>query len=327
MTDFLIVTGAAGFIGCNLVEALNKRGYDNLLLVDHLGSSQKWRNLVGLKYSDYLDRQAFIEQVDKGQIPYPKMLFHLGACSSTIETDCDYLVENNYRYSRRLAQWCVGSGSHMIMASSAATYGDGALGYDDDVSRLDLLRPLNMYGYSKHLFDKWAVKAGAYSQRLVGLKFFNVYGPHEDHKGSMRSMVWKAYQQICETGKVKLFKSERPEYADGFQQRDFVYVEDAVKVMLHFFDHPELSGLYNCGSGRASSWVELVTAVFKSMGREPQIEFVEMPRSIAANYQYYTKANTHKLRSTGGYSEEFMSVEDGVAKYVTEYLLKGTWVG
>ena len=242
----------------------------------------------------------------------------MGACSATTEKDADYLVENNYRYTRQLCEWCLRHGVRFITASSAATYGDGRMGYSDDDAVTPTLRPMNMYGYSKHLFDLWALKHDLY-QRIVGLKYFNVYGPHEEHKDDMRSVVHKAYGQILETGKVKLFKSHRPNYRNGEQVRDFVYVKDAVDVTLHFLDHRDALGLFNCGTGQARTWIDLVTAVFAAMDREPNIEFIDMPDHLRDKYQYHTEADMTKLRAAG-YAAPFTSLEDGVEDYVRNYL-------
>ena len=240
-------------------------------------------------------------------------IFHLGACSSTTERDADYLLENNYRYTRLLCEWSLQHGVRFIYASSAATYGDGSNGYSD-TTPLKELRPLNMYGFSKHMLDLWAQKH-AYFDRIVGLKYFNVYGPYESHKGDMRSMVHKAYGQILQTGKVRLFKSYRPEYADGEQMRDFIYVKDAVAVTLHFLEHRQAGGLFNCGTGQARSWKDLMSAVFTAMKLVPQIEFIEMPEILRGKYQYFTQADMAKLRAAG-YTAPFTSLEDAVREYV-----------
>ena len=244
----------------------------------------------------------------------------MGACSSTTETDCNFLMENNYRYTKKLAQFAWDRHIQMILASSAATYGDGRFGYSDDESDTFRYLPLNMYGMSKHLFDKWAIRDKIYeTSGFVGLKFFNVYGPYEDHKGDMRSVIWKAYQQIKEHGYVELFKSYREDYQDGEQVRDFVYVKDVVKVMLYFFDNPQLCGLFNCGTGRARSWNDLAKAVFKAMNLPPNIHYIDMPPYLREKYQYHTCADINKLRHVG-YEEAFSLLEDGVEDYVNNYL-------
>ncbi len=312
--SMLAVTGGIGFIGNNLVRRLNELGYANILIVDELDHSEKWKNLDGLAFEDYMDKSEFMDSIrNKSNLPI-SAVFHLGACSSTTETDSGYLMENNYRYTRRLCEWCLERGVRFITASSAATYGDGSLGYSDFDSKTASYSPLNMYGMSKHIFDKWAVRHGIY-RKIVGLKFFNVYGPHECHKGDMRSVVWKAYQQIREEGRVELFKSYNPDYADGEFVRDFVYVDDAVKVMLYFWQNPEINGLFNCGTGQARSWNDLAKAVFAALRLPPNIVYKDMPENLRPKYQYFTQANLTKLRGCG-YKEEFISLEDGVAKYV-----------
>lgn len=313
MAKRMVVTGATGFIGRNLAAELNARGHDNLLLVDNLGREEKWRNLRGLEFDDILDPAAFLSGVEAGRLKDVDAIFHLGACSATTERDADYLLGNNYRYTRTLCEWSLQNGVRFIYASSAATYGDGSKGYSDQTP-LKELRPLNMYGFSKHLMDLWALKRG-YLDKVVGLKYFNVYGPYEDHKGDMRSMVHKAWGQIKETGKVKLFKSYRPEFADGEQMRDFVYVKDAVAVTLYFLDHRQIGGLYNCGTGQARSWKDLMHAVFAAMQVKPNIEFIEMPEILRGKYQYFTQADMTKLRAAG-YKAPFTPPEDAVRDYV-----------
>lgn len=313
MAKRIVVTGAGGFIGRNLAAELNARGCDDLILVDNLGREEKWRNLRGLDFEDILAPAAFLKSVEDGKLTNIDAIIHLGACSATTERDADFLIENNYRYTRTLCEWSLKNKTRFIYASSAATYGDGSKGYSD-TTPLKELRPLNMYGYSKHMLDLWAQKHG-HLDRVVGLKYFNVYGPYEDHKGDMRSMVHKAWGQIKKTGKVQLFKSYRPEYADGEQMRDFVYVKDAVAVTLYFLDHSEIGGLFNCGTGKARSWKDLMNAVFTAMKVKPNIEFIEMPEILRGKYQYFTQADMSKLRAAG-YTAPFTSLEDAVLDYV-----------
>jgi ADP-L-glycero-D-manno-heptose 6-epimerase len=320
MKKAIAVTGAAGFIGRNVVAELNARGYDNLLLVDSLGHDEKWRNLLGLEYEDLLDPDEFLTSVEKGRITELDALIHLGACSSTTERDADFLLQNNYHYTRTLCDYCLRGNTRFIYASSAATYGDGSHGYSDDVGELPILRPLNMYGYSKHIFDLWARKHKLFD-RIVGLKYFNVFGPYEDHKGDMRSMVAKSYDQIKKTGQVELFKSYRPDYADGEQKRDFIYVKDAVAMTLHFLTRRDGGGLFNCGTGQARSWKDLAMAVFAVMNLQPQIEFIEMPPVLQGKYQYFTQAPMENMRNAG-YRTPISSLEAAVADYVTTYLNK-----
>ena len=320
MEKSIIVTGGAGFIGANIVAGLNARGIENILIVDRLGHDEKWKNLVGLRYEDVIDKDEFLDAVCEAEVPPPACILHMGACSATTETDADYLLSNNYHYTRTLCEWALDCDARFITASSAATYGDGALGYCDEDAVTPTLRPLNMYGYSKQMFDEWALGRGLYNS-IVGLKFFNVYGPREDHKGSMRSVPHKAYHEVLATGKISLFRSDRPEYRDGEQMRDFVYVSDAVDLCLHFMDNPTVNGLFNCGTGRARTWLDLAHAVFAAMGREPSINWVEMPAELKSKYQYFTQADVAKLRRSG-YTREFTPIEEGVRQYV-EWLKAG----
>jgi ADP-L-glycero-D-manno-heptose 6-epimerase len=321
----VLVTGAAGFIGSALVHALNQRGQENILVTDILGTDEKWRNLNALRFDDYLQSDELLEAVTFETLGPIDTIFHLGACSATTEKDGDYLIENNYRYTQRLAEWALANGARFVYASSAATYGDGAQGMDDRDPQLSRLRPLNLYGYSKHLFDLHAQRRG-YLDDIVGIKYFNVYGPNEWHKGEMRSLVCKAYQQIVETGRIRLFKSYKPEYRDGEQMRDFVYVKDAVAMTLHLAESKKAGGLYNVGSGVARTWVDLGRAIFTALGREPNIEFIEMPESIREQYQYYTCADVSKVRDTG-YDAGTTSLEDAVHDYVTNYLVPNRHLG
>jgi len=317
----IIVTGGAGFIGSNLVRALNGAGERDILLVDHLGADEKWRNLVGLHFADYLDKTEFRARLRGGALGGAQVVYHLGACSSTTEIDAGYLMDNNTRYTRELCEWALGAGARFVYASSGATYGDGALGYDDADAVTPRLRPLNMYGYSKQAFDLWTLEAGLFAGgRIVGLKYFNVYGPGEDHKGEMRSVVHKAFHQVRARGTVRLFRSYRDEYADGEQKRDFVYVADAVAVTRFFGETGAPGGLYNVGTGTARTWLDLARAVFAAMGEAPAIDFIPMPEALRAKYQYETRAATAKLRAAG-YRGEFHALEAGVADYVAKHLL------
>lgn len=318
MARKFIVTGGAGFIGCNLVKALNQRGETDIIVVDHLNHPDKLLNLERAKHRVFFDKTDFRAKLKAGQIEPVDAVFHLGACSSTLETNEDYLTDNNFQYTVDLCEWSLRTGARFVYASSAATYGDGSLGYSDADSLTPSLQPLNAYGRSKQQFDLWAMKNGLLN-KIVGLKYFNVYGPGEDHKGDMRSVVNKAYPQVMTKGVVKLFRSHRPDYRDGEQVRDFIYVDDAVAVTLFFYDHPEINGLYNCGTGQARSWLDLARALFVAAGKEPRIEFIDMPESIREKYQYHTEADLGKLRSVG-YDSPFMSVEEGIRRYVIEFL-------
>ncbi|MBD3391568.1 MAG: ADP-glyceromanno-heptose 6-epimerase [Chitinivibrionales bacterium] len=323
----IVVTGGAGCIGSALVWGLNRRGSDDILIVDRLGEDDKWRNLVGLRFADYLDKGDFIARLEGGAFKNGiSAILHLGACSSTLERDAGYLIENNYRYTARLAAWREKHPScRFIYASSAATYGDGSQGYADDHDRLRDLRPLNMYGYSKHLFDLLALRKGWLSQ-CVGLKYFNVYGPNEDHKGAMRSVVHKAYATVRDAGVMRLFKSYRAEYGDGEQCRDFLYVKDAVELTLFFLEHPKVNGIFNVGAGKARTWNEVARALFDAAGKPPKIEYIPMPEELRGKYQYHTCADMTKLRSAGC-GHQCMTLEEGVRDYVRGYLAVGRRLG
>ena len=315
-----IVTGGAGFIGSQLVRELNVRGEADILIVDELGCDDKWKNLVGLAYEDYIDKDDLFDYLDGVEMKDVKAVYHLGACSATTETDAAYLADNNYHYTRALCETCLDENVRFVYASSAATYGDGNLGYSDADADTPKYAPLNMYGYSKHMFDLWALRSGA-MKSIAGLKYFNVYGPGESHKGDMRSVVHKSFGQIGASGKVQLFKSHKPEFNDGEQVRDFIYVKDAVDMTLWLGDHPQTGGLFNCGTGTPRTWVDLVTAVFNAMGVAPDIEFIDMPAHLQGKYQYYTCADMAKIRAAG-YPAKFHSLEDGVRDYVQNYLMK-----
>ena len=318
----IIVTGAAGFIGRNTVAELNRRGEDELILVDELGKDEKWRNLVGLRYEDIVSPEEFLGLIEDGTFAEARAVIHLGACSATTERDADFLLRNNYQYTRVLCNWALGNDVRFVYASSAATYGDGSHGYSDEDAVTPTLKPLNMYGYSKHMFDLWALKHELFD-RIVGLKYFNVFGPYEDHKGDMRSVVSKSYEQVRRSGRVELFKSYDPAYRDGEQRRDFISVRDAVDVTLHFaLGEPDApGGLFNCGTGAAHTWIELVTPVFEAMGIEPKIEFIEMPEALRGKYQYFTQAEVGKLRAAG-YTKPFTPLTAAVEAYIRDYYLQ-----
>jgi ADP-L-glycero-D-manno-heptose 6-epimerase len=315
----VLVTGGAGFIGSALVWALNRRGCDNIVVCDRLGTDERWRNLTPLRFADYVEADDLFLRLQNGALGKFDLVLHLGACAATTETDAGFLIRNNYEFTRDLATWALGQKTRFVYASSAATYGDGSAGMDDDDSKLDTLRPLNMYGYSKHLFDLHAKRAG-FLNRMVGLKFFNVFGPNEGHKGDMRSLVHKSTAQVQAEGVIQLFKSYRSDFRDGEQKRDFLYVKDAVAMTLHLAASKKASGLFNVGSGRARTWLDLARAVFAALKRKPKIEFVEMPEAIRDKYQYFTQANLARLRAAG-YTAPVTSLEDAVGDYVRNYLV------
>lgn len=318
----IIVTGGAGFIGSNIVKALNDAGEDNILIVDRLGTAEKWKNLTDLRFGDYEHRDDFLAKLDRGIFDHGLWaVFHMGACSSTTEKDADYLVKNNFEFSRNIAtRFAARDGLRFVYASSAATYGDGSEGYADDESCLARLRPLNMYGYSKHMFDQWAFRTGFW-KRAVGLKYFNVFGPNEYHKGEMRSVAIRAYFQAKRTGRVKLFKSYRTDYEDGCQCRDFIYVKDAVRISLYFLERPDVNGIFNAGTGIPRTFLDLAGAVFSAMSKPPVVEFIDMPDGLEKRYQYYTKAPMGKLHGVG-FQKDFLSLEEAVRDYVINYLEK-----
>jgi ADP-L-glycero-D-manno-heptose 6-epimerase len=324
----ILVTGGAGFIGSALVWALNQRGITDIVITDILGTDEKWKNLVPLKYRDYVEATPFRARLNESANAFGTFscVFHLGACSATTEKNASYLADNNYGYTKELATWALQRDTRFVYASSAATYGDGAEGMDDRSDELGRLRPLNMYGYSKHMFDLYAQRAGILN-RIVGVKYFNVFGPNEDHKADMRSLVNKAFQQIQSTGRVQLFKSHKPEFKDGEQMRDFLYVKDAIEMTLHFADQaPSAGGLYNLGSGEANTWLTLTRAIFAALGKEPKIDFIDMPEVLRGKYQYFTKADISKLRGTG-YEKPMTPLAEAVRDYVQNYLVPGKKLG
>jgi ADP-L-glycero-D-manno-heptose 6-epimerase len=316
----IVVTGGAGFIGSAFAAKLNDEGIEDILIVDELGTTDKWKNLVKRRYADYLDKEAFLALIEGGRMPFRiDALVHMGACSSTTERDAGYLMENNFHYTCRLADWAMEKGVRFLYASSAATYGDGAQGFSDADEATRTLRPINMYGYSKHLFDLWLLR-NRMQDRVAGLKFFNVFGPNEYHKGDMTSVIFKAFHQIRETGKVRLFKSYRPEYGDGGQMRDFVYVKDCVAVLWWLLQRPDVNGIFNLGTGRARTWNDLIGAVFAALDLPPRIEYIEMPEEIRGQYQYFTEAGMAKILAAGC-PQAFGGLEASVDDYVKNHLL------
>lgn len=315
----IIVTGGAGFIGSCVVRTLNDAGRNDIVIVDNVASTDKWMNMRNKKYIKYVHKSEFLQELSTYE--NVEAIIHMGAQSATTEKDFDYLWKNNFEYTKALWNYCAEKQISFIYASSAATYGDGEEGFDDKMD-IDSLLPLNGYGYSKQLFDQWVKhQAKTFPKQHVGLKFFNVYGPNEYFKGSMASMIFHGYKQIQESGKVRLFKSCNPNYEDGGQLRDFVYVKDICSVIKWLLENPQVSGLFNVGTGRAQSFKELAEATFHALGLESNIEYIEMPEHLKKKYQYYTKAEMRKLREVG-YNKEFMDLEAGARDYVLEHLHK-----
>lgn len=316
----IIVTGGAGFIGSALIWRLNQLGEEDIVVVDEFGENIKWKNLVSLKFADVFDKEDFGHMISSGFFQKIKIdtIFHLGACSSTTEKDFNYLFRNNFEYTKYLCEQSIDNDIRFIYASSAATYGEGENGYGDSESKLHTLRPLNAYGYSKHLFDLWARKSRVLD-KIVGLKYFNVYGPNEYHKGNMRSVVNKCYHQVKETGQARLFRSANPKFKDGEQSRDFLYVKDAVDMTLFFMQNKIVSGIYNIGTGNSNSFNDFVKPIFKALDMKENIEYFDMPEILKEKYQYYTKADTDKLKSVG-YKKKITQISEAVEDYVANYL-------
>jgi ADP-L-glycero-D-manno-heptose 6-epimerase len=317
----IVITGAAGFIGSCLVGFLNLKGYSNLILVDDFSNTIKEANLSNKLFIEKVERTVFFEWLQKHK-PTISFVFHIGARTDTTEFDYSIHQRLNVEYSQQLWNYCVVHGIPFVYASSAATYGNGELGYDDTHELPFHLEPLNPYGISKNEFDKWVLHEAMHPPFWAGLKFFNVYGPNEYHKGRMASVIWHSFNQIRENGKVKLFRSHRPDYKDGQQLRDFVYVMDLLKVCFWLMENQPASGLYNLGTGTARSFEDLVKATFSGLDKETVIEYVDMPEDIREKYQYFTEANMNKLQQAG-YKEAFYSLEQGVGDYVRNYLIGG----
>ncbi|MGE0267621.1 MAG: ADP-glyceromanno-heptose 6-epimerase [Candidatus Omnitrophota bacterium] len=314
----IIITGAAGFIGSCIVARLNEDGHDDLILVDHMPDDSKQGNLKGKKYVKYYDKSEFIELVRKSSLKEKvNALIHMGACSSTTLQDQEYFTQNNLEYTKSLAVWAVNNGIRFIYASSAATYGDGSAGYKDDEATIRRCKPLNLYGESKQDFDLWALENG-FLDKMVGLKFFNVFGPNEYHKGNMRSVVAKSYQHVVEKGKMQLFKSYKKDFLDGEQKRDFVYVKDAVDIVMYFFLNRQKNGLFNVGTGKSRTWNDLAHALFKAVGKKSDVTYIDMPEGLKERYQYFTEADIGKLRNAG-YKKNMTTLEEAVEDYV-QYL-------
>jgi ADP-L-glycero-D-manno-heptose 6-epimerase len=318
----LLVTGGAGFIGSNVVASLNEAGRGDVIVNDTLGSDGKWRNLGTRQLADFVPPADLFRWIEGRKLD---AVIHLGAISTTTATDGDEIIDNNFRFSLRLLDWCTATQTPFIYASSAATYGDGSGGFSDDyaLAALKKLKPMNLYGWSKHLFDLAIIDRVERKDKLppqwAGLKFFNVFGPNEYHKGEMMSLVAKRFDEAKAGKSVRLFKSYRPGIADGEQKRDFIYVDDAVGVVRWLLDTPKVSGIFNVGTGAARSFRDLIAAMFAALGRELAIDYIEMPVSIRDSYQYFTQAETENLRRAG-YNADFTSLEEAVRRYVTCYL-------
>ncbi|MDI6731325.1 MAG: ADP-glyceromanno-heptose 6-epimerase [Candidatus Margulisbacteria bacterium] len=322
MHDLIVLTGGAGFIGSCFLWKLNEEGENNIIVIDHLDSETKKKNLDSKHFTDYLEKTPFIRQIKQGI--YPKnvqAIFHIGACSSTTEANAEYLEQNNYEYSKILAQWALTAKVPFYYASSAATYGDGKKGYSDEDAVSLTLEPLNLYGQSKQKFDLWLIN-NRFTDQVVGFKYFNVFGPNEYHKEDMRSLVVKAYEQIKRDGKIRLFKSYLPSFADGEQKRDFIYVKDAVNLMCAFWRNPSVKGIHNIGTGKARTWNDLAKAIFAALKLPVNIEYIAMPEAIKDRYQYFTEADLNKLNKSG-IQYSLTSLENAVADYVINYLEKG----
>ncbi|HTH54412.1 MAG TPA: ADP-glyceromanno-heptose 6-epimerase [Cyclobacteriaceae bacterium] len=318
----IVVTGAAGFIGSCLVKRLNRDNFNNIIAVDKFGDAAKMNNLASAKIKEYVDREEFMPWLDKNN-ELVDFIFHIGAKTDTSEFDTVLLNKMNTQYTKDIWKRCIQYQIPLVYASSAATYGLGEVGYDDDESKISSLKPLNPYGQSKQDFDLWALQQKEKPFFWAGLKFFNVYGPNEYHKGRMASVIWHAFNQIGKTDKMKLFRSHNPRFKDGEQMRDFVYVKDVVEVCVFLMHHRRNSGIYNLGSGKARTFLDLTKATFQAMGKTEDIAFIDTPVDIRDKYQYFTEANMTKLQ-TIGYSRPFHSLEEGVADYVKNYLMPGS---
>ena len=321
----IVVTGGAGFIGSAIAQELNTRGRTDLIIIDDIDHPEKEKNIASIKFQELRSKNSFLKEIINKKIASVDVILHMGACSSTTETDEKFIDQNNYRYTRHLASFALENNIRFIYASSAATYGNGDMGYSDDESKLSILKPLNLYGESKHKFDLWAQNEGILD-RIVGLKYFNIFGPNEYHKENMRSMVLKGFAQAMERSKICLFKSYRKEYQDGEQERDFLYIKDAVNMTLFFLDRPDICGIFNVGSGQARNWNDLARVIFKVLNKAPLIEYIPMPETIIHQYQYHTCAEIKKL-CEAGYTYPITSLEESVADYVKNYLIPSKRLG
>lgn len=316
----IVITGALGFIGSCIAKELNNTGRTDIIIVDEAENEKASKYAINIKYAKYYEKNEFIKLLESNKIKDIDLIIHMGACSATIETNEKYLMETNYGYSKRLYDWCLKNNCRLIYASSAATYGNGALGYNDNEKEMNKLKPLNTYGLTKKMFDDYILTAPKLKQ-CVGLKFFNVYGPNEYHKGAMASVVFHSFNQIKEDGKVMLFKSYRKEIKGGEQKRDFIYIKDAVSIVMFFIENKDINGIFNAGTGKARTFKDLTISTFMALNLKPEIEYIEMPETLKEKYQYYTEANMEKLRNVG-YDKKFYSLEEGVKDYTANYLDK-----
>lgn len=320
MTKFHVITGGMGFIGSAVVWEMNNSGMDNLIIVDSPSTNNSWKNLVNIRFADIIDKNTFIKKIEENKINYLiEGIIHMGACADTTENRVDYLLENNFQYTKKLATWAINNNCRFLYASSAATYGNGP-DFADDEEKIYSLKPLNIYGYSKHLFDIWAYRNNLLKQ-IAGIKFFNVFGPNEYHKGEMRSVIHKKFYEIMKTGKANLFKSYKPQYKDGEQKRDFIYIKDAVKIIMFIYKNKSINGIFNAGTGIARSFNDIAKIIFSILGKKENIQYIDMPENIRNSYQYFTQADVKKIRSAG-YKETFLSLEESIQDYIKNYLLK-----
>lgn len=317
----IVLTGGIGFIGSGLLWKLNQEGFDDIIVVDELNDPLKNKNIEGKRYKGLLDKDEFINSLDKFRDA--DLILHIGACSSTILTDEQYYIKNNFEYTKKLAEFCLKNNIRFLYASSAATYGDGSLGFSDDDKNTPKYKPLNFYGWSKHDFDLWVLK-NKLQDKFVGFKFFNIFGPNEYHKGEMMSLICKRFDSVVKDEKIKLFKSYNPDYPDGGQKRDFIYVKDAIEMVWYFIEHPDKAGIYNVGTGTARSWNDLASALFSALNIPLNIEYIEMPEILRDKYQYFTQAEIKKIRSIG-YDKPITSLEDAIIDY-TKYLKEGSYL-
>lgn len=319
MKKYHIITGGLGFIGSALLWKMNEMGIENIIVVDSPDKPDSWKNILNLKFYDIVSREDFIRMLNENKLGKSVSgILHMGACSDTTEKNARFLLENNYHYTKSIALWAMKNNCRFVYASSAATYGSGP-DFSDNEKNLLLLRPLNLYGYSKYLFDIWAYK-NRFLNKIAGLKFFNVFGPNEYHKGEMRSVIVKKFLEIQQTGCAKLFRSYKPDYSDGEQKRDFIYIKDAVKMTLFIYFKPSANGIFNIGTGLARSFNDIVRCIFTLIGKKEKIQYIEMPETIKNSYQYFTQADISKIRKTG-YKESLFSLESAIEDYIRNYLL------